>query len=56
MDSAFIQEKIDSYRSDLPNRDEYVAKRATREFKKGDLRTDKIKEEKEQDGKDLLLQ
>lgn len=44
---AFINEKIDEYIADLPTRDEYVAKRATKEFKKGDVRTDKIDEETE---------
>ncbi|MBC7826138.1 MAG: ATP-dependent helicase [Chitinophagaceae bacterium] len=44
---AFIQQKIDMFIDDLPNRDGFVAKRATREFKKGDIRTDKIQEEKE---------
>lgn len=44
---AFIQEKIEEYIADLPNRDEYVAKRATREFRKGDIRTDKIETEKD---------
>jgi DNA helicase-2/ATP-dependent DNA helicase PcrA len=43
----FINEKIDQYVSDLPNRDEYRAKRAVGAFKKGDLRTDKIEEEAE---------
>ena len=43
----FINEKIDEYIADLPNRDEYTAKRATGNFKKGDVRTDKIDEEKE---------
>jgi DNA helicase-2/ATP-dependent DNA helicase PcrA len=43
----FINERIDSYINDLPNRDEYIAKRAVKEFKKGDVRTDKIEEEKE---------
>jgi DNA helicase-2/ATP-dependent DNA helicase PcrA len=42
---AFVNEKIDLYVSDLPNRDEYRAKRAVGPFKKGDLRTDKIEEE-----------
>ena len=42
----FINEKLD-YINDLPNRDEYIAKRAVKEFKKGDVRTDKIEEEKE---------
>lgn len=44
---AFIQQKIDAFIDDLPNRDSFVAKRATKEFKKGDIRTDKIAEEKE---------
>lgn len=44
---AFLEEKIDAYIADLPNRDEYVAKRAVKQFKKGDLRTDKIAEEAE---------
>ncbi len=43
----FINEKIDAYLTDLPTRDEYIAKRATKEFKKGDVRIDKIEEEKE---------
>ena len=42
----FINQKIDEYILSLPLRDEYVAKRATKEFKKGDARTDKIDEEK----------
>ncbi|MEP7256187.1 MAG: ATP-dependent helicase, partial [Ferruginibacter sp.] len=44
---GFINQKITDYINDLPNRDEYVAKRAVKEFKKGDVRTDKIEEEKE---------
>ncbi|HMU09761.1 MAG TPA: ATP-dependent DNA helicase [Ferruginibacter sp.] len=44
---AFINQKIDEYIAGLPNRDEYIAKRAVKEFKKGDVRTDKIEEEKE---------
>ena len=43
----FINERIDSYINDLPNRDEYIAKRKVKEFNKGDVRTDKIEEEKE---------
>ena len=42
-----INQKIDEYIDGLSLRDEYIAKRATKEFKKGDLRTDKIEEEKE---------
>ena len=44
---AFIQEKINLYVADLPNRDAFIAKRATREFRKGDIRTDKIEAEKD---------
>jgi DNA helicase-2/ATP-dependent DNA helicase PcrA len=44
---SFMIQKIDEYIADLPFRDEYIAKRATKEFKKGDVRTDKIDEEKE---------
>ncbi|HVX51872.1 MAG TPA: ATP-dependent DNA helicase [Chitinophagaceae bacterium] len=44
---AFINEKIDEYLDDLPNRDGFVAKKASGMFKKGDLRTDKIEEETE---------
>jgi len=43
----YISGKIDEYLADLPNRDEYIAKRAVGNFKKGDLRTDKIADEKE---------
>ena len=39
---AFINTKIDEYIADLPSRDEFICKRATKDFKKGDLRTDKI--------------
>jgi DNA helicase-2/ATP-dependent DNA helicase PcrA len=45
--SGFINERIDAYINDLPNRDEYIAKRKVKEFVKGDVRTDKIEEEKE---------
>ena len=44
---AFIEERIDAYLQSLPLREEYVAKRATNNFKKGDVRTDKIAEETE---------
>ncbi len=43
----FINERIDHYLSSLPTRDEYITKRATKDFKKGDIRTDKIAEETE---------
>ncbi len=45
--AAFISGKIDQYLGSLPAREEYIAKRATKEFKKGEVRTDKIAEEKE---------
>lgn len=44
---AMIINAIDAYIADLPNRDAFIAKRATKEFKKGDARTDKIEEEKQ---------
>ncbi len=44
---AFINERVDAYIKSLPERSEYVAKRATVNFKKGDVRTDKIEEETE---------
>jgi len=40
----FINAKIDEYINSLPARDEFVCKRATGSFKKGDIRTDKIAE------------
>ncbi len=43
----FINEKIDEYLTDLPKRDGYIAKRAVKNFKKGEVRTDKIEEEAE---------
>ena len=42
-----ICQKIDEYIADLPNRDDYICKRATKGFKKGDVRIDKIEEERE---------
>ncbi len=44
---AWLNQKIDEYINSLPYRDEYIAKKASGDFKKGDLRTDKIDEEKE---------
>src|SRR6476659_4016669 len=43
----FIFSKIDEYINDLPSREEYLCKRATKEYKKGDIRWDKIEEQKE---------
>ncbi|PUZ26864.1 DNA helicase-2 / ATP-dependent DNA helicase PcrA [Chitinophaga costaii] len=45
--STFIREAVNVYINDLPTRDEYICKRATKDFKKGDVRTDKILVEKE---------
>lgn len=44
---TFINERISAYIISLSTRDEYVAKRLTGHFKKGDVRTDKIAEETE---------
>ncbi|MGE5520283.1 MAG: ATP-dependent helicase [Candidatus Dadabacteria bacterium] len=43
----FICNKIEEYLNDLPNRDEHICKRATKEYKKGDIRWDQIKEKQE---------
>jgi DNA helicase-2/ATP-dependent DNA helicase PcrA len=43
----WICDKLEEYIQSLPSREEYVAKRATKEFKKGDIRTDKIADETE---------
>jgi DNA helicase-2/ATP-dependent DNA helicase PcrA len=43
--SDSICEKIQQYIDSLHTREEYIAKRATKDFKKGDVRTDKIAEE-----------
>lgn len=45
--SDFICQKVDEYITDLQYRDEYICKRATKDFKKGDVRWDKIEEQKE---------
>jgi DNA helicase-2/ATP-dependent DNA helicase PcrA len=44
---SFIDQKIDEYISDLLNRDEFTYKRKYKEFNIGDLKKDKIDEEKE---------
>ncbi|MEJ7912650.1 MAG: ATP-dependent helicase, partial [Chitinophagaceae bacterium] len=41
-----ICNKIDEYLDDLPNREEYTCKRASKGFKKGDVRTDHIEEQR----------
>jgi DNA helicase-2/ATP-dependent DNA helicase PcrA len=44
---AFILERIDAYIADLANRDDFVYKRKYKEFNAGDLKKDKIEEEKD---------
>ncbi len=43
----FINQKIDEYIADLPLRDEFIYKRKYKEFNVGDLKKDKMDEEKE---------
>ncbi len=43
----FINQKIDEFLADIPNRDEFVYKRAYKQFKAGDLKENKIEEAKE---------
>jgi DNA helicase-2/ATP-dependent DNA helicase PcrA len=43
----YINQCIDSYINDLPNRDEFVYKRKSKEFNAGDLKKARIEEEKE---------
>lgn len=45
--AAYICQRVDEYLNDLQYRDEYICKRATKEYKKGDVRWDKIEEQKE---------
>src|SRR5438046_6494920 len=45
--TSFINQKIDKYLEDLPNRDEFIYKRKYKEFNTGDLKKDKIEKEKE---------
>src|ERR1700741_259504 len=44
---SFINHKIEEYLADLPNREEFIYKRKYKEFNAGDLKKDKIEEEKE---------
>jgi DNA helicase II / ATP-dependent DNA helicase PcrA len=44
---AYINQKIDDYLQDLPNRDDFVYKRKYKLFNAGDPRADKIREETE---------
>src|ERR1051325_4690674 len=43
----FIEQKIDSYLADLPSRNEFIYKRKHKDFNAGDLKKDKLEEEKE---------
>ncbi|RYF97599.1 MAG: ATP-dependent helicase, partial [Chitinophagaceae bacterium] len=43
----FIEERIDTYLADLPNREEFIYKKATKQYKAGDLKKDKLDEIKE---------
>ena len=45
--AEFINQKIDGYLADLPNREEFIYKRKYKEFNAGDLKKDKIEDEKE---------
>ena len=44
---GFIAGKIDDYVADLPTRDEFIYKRKYKEFSAGDLKKDKLDDEKE---------
>ncbi len=44
---GFVNQKIDEYLEDLPNRDEFIYKRKYKTFNAGDLKKDKIEEEQE---------
>src|SRR5258706_1590721 len=45
--AGFIDQKIDEYLADLLNREEFIYKRKYKEFNAGDLKKDKIDDEKE---------
>jgi len=45
--SSFINQKIDEYIADLSNRDEFIYKRKYKEFNIGDVKTERIEEEKD---------
>src|SRR6187401_1578774 len=47
----FINRKIDEYIKDIAERDEFIYKRKFKQFNAGDLKKDKIEEEKERKGK-----
>lgn len=45
--SGYIEEKIEEYINDLPNREEFIYKRKYKEFNAGDLKINQVAEEKE---------
>src|SRR5258706_13616193 len=45
--ASYINQKIDKYMEDLPGRDEFIYKRKYKEYNTGDLKKEKIEEEKE---------
>ena len=44
---AFISNVIDAFINDLPNREEFIYKKAYRQYKAGDVKADKITEQRE---------
>lgn len=44
---AFLHNKINQYLQDLPNREQYICKRASKGYRKGDIRLDLIQLQKE---------
>ncbi|HEX8547535.1 MAG TPA: ATP-dependent DNA helicase, partial [Cytophagaceae bacterium] len=42
----YINEKVDEYLEDLPNREEYIYKTAYKGYKKGDVKVDKVETER----------
>jgi DNA helicase II / ATP-dependent DNA helicase PcrA len=45
--AAYINQKIDDYLADLPTREEFIYKRAYKQFKAGDVKVDRVEEQKE---------
>ncbi len=45
--ASFIKQRIEEYIASLPTRDEFIYKRKYKEFNAGDIKADKIEEEKE---------
>src|SRR5690606_9689285 len=44
---AFINNVIDEYLKDLPNREEFIYKKAYRQYKAGDVKAEKVEEQRE---------